>query len=283
MEDVVSLEAGSATAQVALYGSTVIAWRPKKSTESLLFMSKKDVAGKPYRGGIPLVFPLFGAVSDHSDVPQTLSKAPRHGFARDRRWKTIDFNGDRVTMSLTTQDYPELRDGYPFDFELHHSILLTETALECTLKVKHLSSSQNDEMAFHALFHNYLALPSQSAKVAGLQGRSYRDKLQGGKVLQESQDTCSYVEPKDSVYLGGAPTLRIGEAIELKRSETLPDTTLWNPGKEAGDGMSDLHNGGWKEFVCAEPGHVASFVHLAKGQEVCPPLCASRVLLLLGC
>lgn len=269
MEDLVKLESGSATAQVAIYGSTVISWHPTESSESLLFLSKNDVAGKPYRGGIPLIFPLFGAVSDHPDVPETLKKAPRHGFARDRRWKTVSFDGSRVTMSLSSQDYPELREGYPFDFELHHEVLLTPTTLESTLQVKNTTlDDQKDKMPFHALFHNYFALPSQSTQVEGLKGSSYRDKLQHGKILEQSRDTCDLAEPRDSVYLGGAPTLRLGPCIELKRSESLPDTTLWNPGEEAANSLSDLHKGGWREFICAEPGHIDSFVLLAKDQDV---------------
>lgn len=65
-----------------LYGATVISW--KYEDKELLFVSSmaKLDGSKPVRGGIPVVFPCFGAPThpDHLRLAQ-------HGFARSKIWK----------------------------------------------------------------------------------------------------------------------------------------------------------------------------------------------------
>lgn len=80
---------GDAWTEVALYGSTVLSWHPASapSSYSALFLSDATKPGKPYRGGVPIVFPVFGEVKDHENVPETIKNLPRHGFSRDRNWK----------------------------------------------------------------------------------------------------------------------------------------------------------------------------------------------------
>jgi len=74
------IEQGS-SAEILLYGATVISW--KYGDKDLLFLSSKAFldGSKPVRGGIPIVFPCFGAPShpDHSKLTQ-------HGFARNESW-----------------------------------------------------------------------------------------------------------------------------------------------------------------------------------------------------
>lgn len=99
------LSVGEAFAEVALYGSTVLSWHPASAPPqySALFLSSATKPGKPYRGGVPLVFPVFGEVKDHENVPDTLKKCTRHGFCRDRDWKigTKNDKGDTVQVSMS--------------------------------------------------------------------------------------------------------------------------------------------------------------------------------------
>lgn len=41
----------------------------------------------------------------------------------------------------------------------------------------------------------------------------------------------------------------------------LDQLTVWNPHQAKSDAMADMEQGGWKRFVCIEPGHT-SFVKL---------------------
>ena len=275
------LQVDNAWADIALFGSTVIGWHPSSSTSkdySAIFLSKETKPGKAFRGGIPIVFPVFGEVKDHGDVPEQIKNCTRHGFCRDRNWKLENKQSEKedkasVTMSLSSDDETSLLEKFPCPFKISHTVTLTKDTLETTLKVEHLSTSKYDSMPFHALFHTYLGLPSATAKASGLKGIGYNDKVAGKVVSSNEVEQQGWNQEIDRVYQGGAPTVTIAanddsEAqIVLKRSETIPDTTLWNPGQAADSDMGDLHQGGWREFVCAEPGHVASFAWLEKGKE----------------
>jgi glucose-6-phosphate 1-epimerase len=107
---IIRLSVGDAWAEVALYGSTILSWHPASapSSYSAFFLSKATKPGKPYRGGVPIVFPLFGEVKDHENVPEIIKTLTRHGFSRDRDWKMGEKEEKKgesssVTMSRYTQ------------------------------------------------------------------------------------------------------------------------------------------------------------------------------------
>lgn len=74
--------------ELLLYGATVLSWksgsnRNPEPIERLFVSSTAALDGsKPVRGGIPVVFPCFGAPShpEHAKLGQ-------HGFARSETWK----------------------------------------------------------------------------------------------------------------------------------------------------------------------------------------------------
>ena len=83
------------------YGATVISWKHKGSEQ--LFLSKKTPldGSAAIRGGIPIVFPVFGSPTDHEDH-KGLEKLPKHGFARTSHWevgKSAD-SGDQSSVVL---------------------------------------------------------------------------------------------------------------------------------------------------------------------------------------
>lgn len=82
-----SLPDGSATCDVLLYGATVL--RTTLAGREVLFLSDKAAldGSAAVRGGIPVVFPLFGNLKDHKDPPQGTEKLPKHGFARTETWE----------------------------------------------------------------------------------------------------------------------------------------------------------------------------------------------------
>ncbi len=74
---------------ILFYGATVVSWKVPNETaqpEERLFVSSKAFTdgSKPVRGGIPVVFPCFGAPThpEHAKLSQ-------HGFARNEIW-TLD-------------------------------------------------------------------------------------------------------------------------------------------------------------------------------------------------
>lgn len=76
-----------ATAEILLYGATVISWKagstvnPQPSERLFVSATAALDGSKPVRGGIPVVFPCFGA-----PVHPSHTKLPQHGFARSNVW-----------------------------------------------------------------------------------------------------------------------------------------------------------------------------------------------------
>lgn len=115
-EGVYRLSVGDASCEVALFGSTVTSWYPSTSppSYSALFLSSATQSGKAYRGGVPIVFPLFGEVTDHKDIPEALKKVPRHGFCRDRKWKLVNKQDDETSASISMGEYRHTYDRRNF-------------------------------------------------------------------------------------------------------------------------------------------------------------------------
>lgn len=73
--------------EILYYGATVISWKSPdvvggEPLERLFVSSKAALDGsKPVRGGIPIVFPIFGA----PELP-LFSNLKQHGYARSSTW-----------------------------------------------------------------------------------------------------------------------------------------------------------------------------------------------------
>jgi glucose-6-phosphate 1-epimerase len=137
-------------------------------------------------------------------------------------------------------------------------------------------AGSNEKMRFHALLHNYIRVPDvTTSSVSGLKGVRYMDKNANKQIFtEESESIVSKGQASDRVYQGGAPEVILsandasGKQVRVSRTQTFPDTTVWNPAEEGAKGMKDLHEGGWKEYICIEPGQVSSLAELQAGNEV---------------
>lgn len=73
--------------EILYYGATVISWKSPdveggEPLERFFVSSKASLDGsKPVRGGIPIVFPVFGA----PELPR-FSNLKQHGYARCSTW-----------------------------------------------------------------------------------------------------------------------------------------------------------------------------------------------------
>ncbi|CAO1629381.1 unnamed protein product [Parajaminaea phylloscopi] len=289
--------ATAARVDVLLHGATVLRWSAR-GTERLFLSSKTPLDGSSaIRGGIPIVFPVFGSPSDHEDS-QGLEALPKHGLARTARWTLqqqqqqqqsarADAGADAssgqdehvtATFTLSSGDIGAAAKAYPWAFELAYTVTLTRSALRTSLHVRNTSpsGSQQPSMRFQALLHNYLRVPSAlTASVAGLAGQSFKDKTDDGKVKQLAGDDVVVVlagKASDAVYLGPTPQrvdlcyVEAPGGVRLAATDNMPNTTVWNPAEEGARGIADLHPGGWKEYVCIEPGKVVGFEQLPAGQ-----------------
>ncbi|EKM61039.1 uncharacterized protein PHACADRAFT_247363 [Phanerochaete carnosa HHB-10118-sp] len=266
-----------ASAEILLYGATVLSWKAASATDVMpkerLFVSGKAAldGSKPVRGGIPVVFPCFGAPShpDHSKLPQ-------HGFARSETWSFSDVvldneAGVSVRLTLLPNDSIQARFGKPF--ELAYVVTLSEHQLSTDLHVKNPGTPGSATLEFQALFHNYIRATANDVLVTPLQGVTYYDKTEATDELkaQPKTETRSGVDVKtftDSVYENAGGKYQVawpGGGVQVK-TRNLKDVVIWNPQAEAGSKIGDMEGGGWEKYVCVEPGYVRGFVVLAGGE-----------------
>lgn len=150
------------------------------------------------------------------------------------------------------------------------------------MHISNRSSAAQPPMRFQVLFHSYLRVPSAlNASVSGLQGQQFIDKTDGSKTKDTAKTDGPIVmngRECDAVFLGPAPdSVRLGygqdsgansgdNGLIVSRSSNCPNTTVWNPAETKAKGLKDLHDGGWKEYVCIEPGKVVGFQELEAGK-----------------
>ncbi|KAF9930532.1 hypothetical protein BGZ65_005295 [Modicella reniformis] len=254
-----------ASAEVHLFGATLTSW--KVDGKERVFVSKQAVldGSKAIRGGIPLIFPVFGK----GKAPHVTASLPQHGFARISRWTlanssedahtvTAQFALDHTTISI------EHRELWPYDFSLVYTVKLAANTIETHLRVHNVGDKPFD---FNTLLHTYFMIPDASkVRVIGLSGCDYTDK-----VLQKSSRQEGDVVIRgevDSVYAGVKLSdiqIQFGEGeggIQVHKNG-LGDIVVWNPWIEKSAGMADFGDEEYHRMICVEAGQVAEFIALA--------------------
>ncbi|KAJ5811989.1 hypothetical protein N7474_008290 [Penicillium riverlandense] len=267
---------------VHLYGATVTSWKTANG-EQLFLSQKAHLDGsKPIRGGIPLVFPVFGPPpSNHAT-----SSLPQHGFARNSTWEYLgkssseslgkDQNQEDLSVKLDfglshSMLSEEFRKAWPYEFGLVYSITLTKDALETTLQVRN-EGKQNFE--FQVLMHTYLHVEDISkVRVKNLENKTYVDKTRGATSHIESSPALAITEETDRVYQGLEPTVPITVSTTDDKTlfsitrEALTDVVVWNPWVEKAKGMADFApDDAYKNMICVEAGTVAAWQTLEAGE-----------------
>lgn len=247
---------GGMTGELYLQGAHVTAWQPA-GQHPVIFTSPNAVyaPGKAIRGGIPLIFPWFGA---HPTDP----KAQQHGLVRAAPWRLdgVERGGDNVTLTLSYA-----LEGFALDYRVTFG-----PQLRLALGVRNVSARAT---SFEEALHTYFAVSDvERVHVTGLEGCTFIDKTANfvrrppaGSPLALSKDT-------DSVYLATPDTLTLDDPGLRRRIVIAKDgaasTIVWNPWPEKAAAMADLGATNWRPMICVETGNVADDrVTLAAGAE----------------
>ncbi|KAF8560363.1 galactose mutarotase-like protein [Imleria badia] len=257
------------SAEVLLYGATVVSWKTGTlmPVERLFVSSKAALDGsKPVRGGIPIVFPCFGAPShaEHARLGQ-------HGFARNTTWtfdSVVKDEASGVSVRLTLDPTASIKAKYDRSFHLGYVVTLGEHALRTEL---HVTNTSLDNLEFQALFHNYILAPASEVLVFPLQNKKYYDKTETSEEGRNTAktETRAGVDVRkftDSVYEDAGEKYEVtwpGGGIEIKVGG-FKDVVVWNP-QEGGSKIGDMEDGGWERYVCVEPGHVRGYARVGPG------------------
>jgi len=245
----IRVTARAADATVYLHGAHVTHYRPAGG-QPVLFLSARSrfATGAAIRGGVPLVFPWFGARAGHP-------AAPDHGFARTCAWtvEAVERVGDGAAVTLGLEPSDATRALWPSAFRLTYRVLV-DAALSLTLVVENRGAAT---FSFEAALHTYLAVGDvRRVSVSGLEGRPYIDKTDGftRKVLPAGP-----LHPggeTDWVFPGAAGPCAVADPVLGRRlivdKTDSATTVVWNPWSDKAARMADLGDDQWPGMLCVE-------------------------------
>ncbi len=245
----------AAEAEVYCHGGHVTRFQPRGAAP-VLFLSahSKFGSGAAIRGGVPVIFPWFGARAGDP-------AAPAHGFARAAAWgvESVERAADgRVTAVLRLEPDDATRAVWPPRFVLRYRIRVGP-ALDMTLETENQSSAP---LVFEEALHTYLAVGDvREVAVTGLAGTSYIDKTAAMAMRRQGAEPLRLAGETDSVYLATRAACVLDDArggrrivVEKDGSDT---TVVWNPWAAKAKAMSDLGDDEWLRFICIETANAA--------------------------
>lgn len=256
------------------YGATVISWIHKGEEKLWLSEGAKLDGSKPVRGGIPLVFPIFGKCKDASHDTEPL---PQHGFVRNSTWQflgQVTENPVAIQFGLGPEDVDpalyKLWGKGRHDFTLVLTVTLSDDSLTTEIEVENTGASTFE---FNWLFHTYYKVEDVTdALVTNLLDSNCYDQLLAA-TYKEKAPMLSFHEEFDRIYkkVGEEKHIQVVDKgkvlIDLER-KNLPDAVVWNPWIEKSKSMADFAPKlGYMNMLCIEPGHVADFIKLARGEK----------------
>ncbi len=247
---IVSIDTQHCRAEIALHGAQVLSWQPARQADLLWCAPLPPPAiGKAIRGGIPICWPWFGP---HASDP----RQPQHGLVRTLPWR----------LAATSEVSAGIR--VVFEIEKHGAsvrlVLVAGTHLNVALTTENIGTAP---LPISEALHTYFQVGDIDAiAVHGLDGCSYRDNTDGGRVkvwhgvCRMPSETIAVFDQTPDVVEIVDPVLR--RRVLIKREGGL-STIVWHPGA-AVSALKDVAAGTEKYFACVESGNVgASAVTIA--------------------
>jgi glucose-6-phosphate 1-epimerase len=239
------------SAEIYLHGAHVTHFK-KKDEPPLLFLSQcsRFAPEQPIRGGIPVIFPWFGAREGLG----------QHGFARVKAWDLKEFApaaDGSVSVRLRFPECPEAA-GYP-PFAVDYVVTISQTL---TLQLIVTNNSKEKEFLFENCLHTYLAISDVTAvSVTGLGGATYLDKVASFLEKTEGNEPMRIASEVDRVYLNTTAPVevldpRLGRLIRVEKSGSA-STVVWNPWITKAQQLPDFGNDEYELMLCVESGNVA--------------------------
>jgi glucose-6-phosphate 1-epimerase len=257
------------TAEVYLHGAHVTGFR-LKDEPPLLFMSQcsRFEENQPIRGGIPVIFPWFGAREGQA----------QHGFARNQTWELKEFlpaADGTVSVRFRLPDCPEASTLPPFTADY-----VVTVSRDLKLQLIVTNNSNSESFTFENCLHSYFEVGDITAiSIAGLKGVDYLDKVANFAKKIETQDAIRISSEVDRIYLNTTGTVEIHDP-RLRRKITVEkqasmSTVVWNPWTNRAQQMPDFGNDEYLRMICVESGNVA------ENQITLPPGGSSTLTVIL--
>ncbi|KAK9453032.1 galactose mutarotase-like domain-containing protein [Dipodascopsis uninucleata] len=247
--------------KILLHGANILSWKVEGKEQ--LFLSEGAIldGSKAVRGGVPLVFPVFGKATSGKTAG-----LPQHGFARLSQWEflgQVSANPLTVQFGLGPENVSDaLKKEWPYDFTLLYTIVLDDDSLETSMKV---INSSKESWDFQILFHTYFRIPDVSkVAVSGLSGCAVKDKVSKSD-YNEANSLVTIASEVDRVYEDVSEPVKIENAgktiFEISRTN-LDDVVVWNPWLNAVK-MADFRPvESYQNMICVEAGSVSKWTTL---------------------
>ncbi len=240
------------------HGAHVLAWQPP-GERPVLWTSRKSwfKPGAPIRGGVPVIFPWFGA-------GRSGSLNPAHGFARITPWRRVSVDDGLDTGGALTVEYvlDDTATGRPEAFPHHYSAALVATfsadSLEVALTV---TNTCDEDVDFEAALHTYLAVGDiRHVHLSGLDGCAYVDTVPGAaNPHQVQQGSVRFSAETDRRYDHTGEVLLVdedwGRTLRIAKDGS-GTTVVWNPWVAKAAAMADFGDDEWQEMLCIEAANV---------------------------
>lgn len=245
----VKVDTPVASGVIYFNGAHVAEWTPA-GERPVLWLSDHAVfkTGTAIRGGVPVLWPWFGAGA--SGV-----QSPAHGFARLACWNLLHA---KVSPSGTASIAlgldggmvaAELAPGLPRDYRLELHISMGRT-----LMLQLVVLAGDTELVFEEGLHTYLAVGDISkVRVECLDGAAYSDRLSGQTATQ--QGALVFSSETDRVY-ESREALRVvddelGRTLLIEKVGSA-QTVVWNPWDAKAAALTDMGDDEWRQLLCVE-------------------------------
>ena len=243
----------SGSGEVHLHGAHLTSWTPAGGAPVLWTSAQaRYEAGVAIRGGVPIVFPWFGA-------GRSGELSPAHGFARTATWRLLELgtDGDDALAVLALDSDDEHGDVFPYRFTATYEIRLG-SALHLALTVE---SRDERVFSYEEALHTYLRVGDvRETRVRGLSGHSYLDQVaEGGPRVEVQSGDLSFTQETDRIYAASGSVTVVdpvmGRTIVVDKRHSA-STVVWNPWTAKAHAMSDFGDDEWPSMLCIEGGNL---------------------------
>ncbi len=248
------ISTAEAEAELYLQGGHLARWTPR-GEKPVLFLSPKSLftTGKAIRGGVPVIFPWFGARSDGK-------AGPAHGFARTAEW-TLESSGyedGKTQVALVLSSSKATRELFDGEFQLRLRFSIGGE-LEIQLETTNTGSAP---FRFEEALHTYLTVSDAGAiSIDGLRGTTYLDKTDEFKFKNQGSEPIRIDKETDQLHVNTESTCTVidrawDRSITIEKTGS-DSTVIWNPWIEKTRGLSDMGSDSWRQMICVETANAA--------------------------
>ncbi len=250
------VENAACTAKIALHGAHLFQWQPQ-GHDPVIYTSPNAILreGKAIRGGIPVCWPWFNAHPADASLPS-------HGFGRNRFWNlaAVESTGDSVTtLTFSLEAKEETKTIWPYDFAAK-VIITVGTELTVALET---TNTGNQEFTVGGALHTYLAVGNiNEVSITGLENTHYLDTV-GERTERVQEGAITIAEEVDRIYHGTTKEITLSDNKRdiIVSREGSSTAVVWNPWIEKAQGLGDLPDEAYNDFVCIEAANALDDVY----------------------